>query len=193
MAQYYFIHPHPKRPLSNRRTTTTISCLEKPVCRLRDTGTMDQKIQPQLHNNATIAGDSNSWHPVSSPLLPPHPADQPVPFTPAQHPLFPSQMTDPQFEQSFPIPEEFLRMPTGSSVVEPDSVMASNGRLYHGYKEGQYFLPNDAPEQDRLDMQHMMVTLVLDGRLACAPMTKTPKVSTRHSSGVSWFPILTLP
>lgn len=35
------------------------------------------------------------------------------------------------------------RTPEGSSVVDTDSVLES-GRLYHGYKDGKYFLPNDA-------------------------------------------------
>jgi hypothetical protein len=46
------------------------------------------------------------------------------------------------------IPEEFTRQPSGSSVVEPDSVIGESGRLYHGYKEGKYFMPNDAVSQD---------------------------------------------
>lgn len=36
------------------------------------------------------------------------------------------------------------RTPVGTSVVDPDSVLGESGRLYHGYKEGKYFLPNDA-------------------------------------------------
>lgn len=36
------------------------------------------------------------------------------------------------------------RTPGGNSVVEPDSVLGESGRLYHGYKQGKYFLPNDA-------------------------------------------------
>jgi hypothetical protein len=31
----------------------------------------------------------------------------------------------------------------GTSIVEPGSVADINGRTYHGYKEGKYFLPND--------------------------------------------------
>lgn len=34
--------------------------------------------------------------------------------------------------------------PGGSSVVDPDSVLGDSGRLYHGYKDGKYFFPNDA-------------------------------------------------
>ncbi|ORY67601.1 S-adenosyl-L-methionine-dependent methyltransferase [Pseudomassariella vexata] len=61
-------------------------------------------------------------------------------------------------------------MKSGDSVVEPDSILAPDGRFYHGYKDGKYFLPNDADEQDRLDFQHAGVMLLLDGRLACAPV-----------------------
>jgi hypothetical protein len=85
------------------------------------------------------------------------------------------------------------RTPGGTSVVEPDSVLGESGRLYHGYKEGKYFIPNDAvsffepcpeifffslsvsvcsselrnqAEQDRLDLQHEVYRLLFDGWLA---------------------------
>lgn len=32
----------------------------------------------------------------------------------------------------------------GTSVIEPDSILGESGRLYHGYKDGKYLLPNDA-------------------------------------------------
>ncbi|KAH8681848.1 S-adenosyl-L-methionine-dependent methyltransferase [Xylariales sp. PMI_506] len=67
------------------------------------------------------------------------------------------------------------RVPSGGSVVEPNSVLGESGRLYHGYKEGKYFLPNDAAEQDRLDLQHEVVSQLLDGWLALAPLTTTPR------------------
>ncbi|KAH8674149.1 S-adenosyl-L-methionine-dependent methyltransferase [Xylariales sp. PMI_506] len=64
--------------------------------------------------------------------------------------------------------------PTGGSVVEPDSVLGESGRLYHGYKDGKYFLPNDAAEQDRLDFQHQMFTIMLDGWFGLAPLDRVP-------------------
>lgn len=54
----------------------------------------------------------------------------PAPFVPQKTPLWPSQMTGAQFEKQFPIPEEFLRSSSGSTIVEPDSVMDENGRVY---------------------------------------------------------------
>ncbi|KAH8651350.1 S-adenosyl-L-methionine-dependent methyltransferase [Xylariales sp. PMI_506] len=66
------------------------------------------------------------------------------------------------------------RCPEGSSVIDPESVLGESGRLYHGYKDGTYYLPNDAAEQDRLDFQHTLMMILLDGWLALAPMTRAP-------------------
>ncbi|KAI0121289.1 S-adenosyl-L-methionine-dependent methyltransferase [Xylariales sp. AK1849] len=76
---------------------------------------------------------------------------------------------------NFVIPKELLHhVPTGGSVLETDSVLGISGRTYHGYKEGKYFLPNDAAEQDRLDFQHAGVTILLGGKLSWAPFTISP-------------------
>ena len=45
-----------------------------------------------------------------------------------------------------------------------------HGRTYHKYKQGKYYLPNDEIEQDRLDLQHHLFLLSLDGRLNLAPI-----------------------
>lgn len=45
-----------------------------------------------------------------------------------------------------------------------------NGRTYHGYRAGQYMLPNDELEQERLDLQHHLWVLGLHGRLHLAPL-----------------------
>ncbi|KAF8860002.1 S-adenosyl-L-methionine-dependent methyltransferase [Acephala macrosclerotiorum] len=50
-----------------------------------------------------------------------------------------------------------------------------HGRTYHRYKEGQYPLPNDETEQNRLDFQHRMFRLFHDNKLAIAPIPKTTK------------------
>ncbi|KAK6078354.1 methyltransferase domain-containing protein [Seiridium cupressi] len=67
------------------------------------------------------------------------------------------------------------RESSGTSVIEPDSVLGESGRLYSGYHEGKYFLPNDAAEQDRLDLQHEIYRLLFDGWLALAPMSSPPR------------------
>lgn len=48
----------------------------------------------------------------------------------------------------------------------------SNSRRYHGFRKGQYFLPNDENEQDRLDLFHHVFLMMLDGRLFNAPVDK---------------------
>ncbi|EOD49373.1 Methyltransferase type 11 [Neofusicoccum parvum] len=45
-----------------------------------------------------------------------------------------------------------------------------NGRRYHAYKDGAYFMPNDENEQDRLDLLHHMVLLVTGRRHFFAPV-----------------------
>ncbi|KAJ5084553.1 hypothetical protein NUU61_009132 [Penicillium alfredii] len=51
-----------------------------------------------------------------------------------------------------------------------------NGRRYHSYHEGEYFLPNDEREQDRLDLSHHIYSMLLNGELHLAPVTKPPRV-----------------
>ena len=45
-----------------------------------------------------------------------------------------------------------------------------NGRRYHAFRQGSYLLPNDEPEQDRLDLHHHIFRLALDGALLTAPI-----------------------
>ncbi|MCJ1313077.1 hypothetical protein MMC25_006754 [Agyrium rufum] len=51
-----------------------------------------------------------------------------------------------------------------------------NGRRYHAYKAGHYPLPNDESELDRLDLQHHVITLLLNGELHLAPLTNPKKM-----------------
>ncbi|KAL3300562.1 methyltransferase domain-containing protein [Colletotrichum asianum] len=44
-----------------------------------------------------------------------------------------------------------------------------NGRTYHRLSDGKYVLPNDEPEQDRLDITHHLWTLTWDGELCNCP------------------------
>ena len=53
------------------------------------------------------------------------------------------------------------------------SIMAyrkENGRTYHAYKDGSYFMPNDEGENDRLDFQHAIFLRSLGGKLFLAPI-----------------------
>lgn len=50
-----------------------------------------------------------------------------------------------------------------------------NGRRYHAYREGQYVLPNDDSEQERLELHHHIWRLLIGGGLytAALPDPKT--------------------
>jgi len=50
-----------------------------------------------------------------------------------------------------------------------------NGRRYHSFKDGSYFLPNDESEADRLDLFHHIMSLRLDGELHWAPIGDSPQ------------------
>ncbi|RFU29580.1 hypothetical protein B7463_g6764, partial [Scytalidium lignicola] len=60
-----------------------------------------------------------------------------------------------------------------SSASIDSSIMkyrVENGRTYHAFKDGTYVLPNDEPENQRLDLQHHLFLLTLHGRLfTCTP------------------------
>ncbi|KAK1758892.1 S-adenosyl-L-methionine-dependent methyltransferase [Echria macrotheca] len=47
-----------------------------------------------------------------------------------------------------------------------------NGRTYHAYGEGKYFMPNDEIETNRLDLQHNLCLLTQDGKLFVSPAGK---------------------
>ncbi|KAF1840194.1 S-adenosyl-L-methionine-dependent methyltransferase [Cucurbitaria berberidis CBS 394.84] len=51
----------------------------------------------------------------------------------------------------------------------------SNGRRYHGFRQGSYVLPNDEKEQDRLDLVHHIFLLMLNGKLSDVPFQSPPK------------------
>ncbi|KAK6858887.1 S-adenosyl-L-methionine-dependent methyltransferase [Apiospora arundinis] len=74
------------------------------------------------------------------------------------------------------MPAEWQRKSSSASVVEPNSVVEDNGRTYHGYKVGKYYLPNDAAEQDRLDGLHYSSKLMLHNRLHLAPIQSPKRV-----------------
>jgi ubiquinone/menaquinone biosynthesis C-methylase UbiE len=66
------------------------------------------------------------------------------------------------------------RQSSGWTISDPASV-EERGRTFSTYREGAYFLPNDALEQNRLDLEHEMWKLTLDGALSMVPFEKTPE------------------
>ncbi|KAL2133430.1 hypothetical protein VTI74DRAFT_2356 [Chaetomium olivicolor] len=45
-----------------------------------------------------------------------------------------------------------------------------NGRRYHAFRSGVYCLPNDEPEQERLDLAHLIMTKSLSDKLFLTPI-----------------------
>ncbi|KAJ4387584.1 hypothetical protein N0V93_008179 [Gnomoniopsis smithogilvyi] len=50
-----------------------------------------------------------------------------------------------------------------------------HGRTWHRYHEGKYFMPNDIPEQERLDLQHSIAVRLFEG-LYLAPVERPNRV-----------------
>jgi trans-aconitate methyltransferase len=45
-----------------------------------------------------------------------------------------------------------------------------NGRRYHAFRAGNYFMPNDEEEQEYMDLWHHISTMILEGELFRAPV-----------------------
>ncbi|KAL4934354.1 class I SAM-dependent methyltransferase [Aspergillus undulatus] len=55
-----------------------------------------------------------------------------------------------------------------------------NGRIYHGFRKGVYFLPCDEQEQDRLDIFHKLFTVARHGHLIYAPFLENLKKDPKN-------------
>jgi SAM-dependent methyltransferase len=51
-----------------------------------------------------------------------------------------------------------------------------NGRRFHAFRDGQYLIPNDEAEQDRLELLHLSFKLILDGALFSAPISNPERI-----------------
>lgn len=72
---------------------------------------------------------------------------------------------------------------TTSSIDDCTTIVSSiknykyeNGRRYHSFRDGEYLLPNDDREQDRLDLGHHIFKLILNGELYRAPIENPQSV-----------------
>ncbi|KIW20703.1 hypothetical protein PV08_01280 [Exophiala spinifera] len=50
-----------------------------------------------------------------------------------------------------------------------------NGRTYHGFRDGEYPIPNDEEEQDRLDLLHHLFKMILGGNLFITQLPPSPQ------------------
>ncbi|RMJ27592.1 Methyltransferase [Aspergillus sp. HF37] len=64
-----------------------------------------------------------------------------------------------------------------------------NGRRYHAYREGEYMMPNDDQEQDRLDLHHHIFRLAIGGALFRAPVDVTNARILDLGTGTGIWPI----
>jgi len=64
---------------------------------------------------------------------------------------------------------------TASSTTSVSSSILNyqyeNGRRYHAFRSGTYVLPNDDQEQERLDLTHHVLSLLLGGELYRSPLS----------------------
>lgn len=68
--------------------------------------------------------------------------------------------------------ESFLRVGQDSTASITTSILRyrqENGRTYHAYKDGKYVIPNDAAENERLDLQHHLFLLTFNNNLYLSP------------------------
>ena len=80
---------------------------------------------------------------------------------------------------------------TGSVTSSITDYVYENGRRYHAYRSGQYVLPNDEAEQERLDLQHHIWRLLLQGALYAAPLS-IPSPTGGLGDGPADFRVLDL-
>ncbi|KAH0429189.1 methyltransferase domain-containing protein [Colletotrichum camelliae] len=71
--------------------------------------------------------------------------------------------------------QDFERASLYSVKSEIKRFQFENGRTYHSMSEGKYNYPNDDEENSRLELQHRIWNLTLDGELALCPAHKTAK------------------
>jgi SAM-dependent methyltransferase len=57
-----------------------------------------------------------------------------------------------------------------AAAATTNQTVSENGRTYHRFKDGKYQLPNDSPEQARLNLQHTIFLLGLNNKLFWAPL-----------------------
>lgn len=93
-----------------------------------------------------------------------HPVDHPTPVA-----------VDTDFESDSAYAESFTSYTTSLSSSAFD-YRYELGRRYHSYRQGRHFLPNDEQEQDRMDLTHAEMMLLLDNNLYFAPIINPQRV-----------------
>ncbi|GIJ90910.1 hypothetical protein Asppvi_009875 [Aspergillus pseudoviridinutans] len=101
------------------------------------------------------------------------PIPQPLPHPQQQNPhvIEPDDFTDADSAYNGSLGDASYTTSITSSAM---AYTYENGRRYHSFHEGEYVLPNDEQEQDRLDLSHHIYRILLKGELHAAPI-KNPR------------------
>lgn len=73
-------------------------------------------------------------------------------------------------QEDFPASESDTASSSASLASTVLNYQHENGRRYHAFRSGNYPLPNDEAEQDRLDLTHHLFTMLLGGEIYRAPI-----------------------
>lgn len=84
---------------------------------------------------------------------------------------------------------EELSTYTASLTSSAFNFPESHGRSYHAYKAGRYYLPNDAQENDRLDLHYDMIRRIMDGKLYLAPISNDIKRAVDLGTGTGLWAV----
>ncbi|KAK8040255.1 hypothetical protein PG991_000043 [Apiospora marii] len=134
-------------------------------------------IQPD--GNVPFGGSSSTTHrpiaPAPAPQMPHHTANvaaAPVgsDWRPQQLQQFPNEPGAQQQQQQHPLLRQQKPIRVDVSIFPNEVVYDEQGRTFQAYREDGYYLPNDPKEQDRLDFQHNVYKLLIEGRLYLAPI-----------------------
>jgi len=180
--------PHFSSPL-----TPLPSSLEHPVILLSHVAVGHKMAEPSNSNepssNTSAPGEHSSGQSAANQL----PPGRIAPTEPISTPAAPLATTQAVAVAQGPDPTGQPLQQAGNIAVDVNSAYSEddastytasltssvlnfpteNGRRYHAFREGTYVFPNDAPEQDRMDMHHEMVLRACNGKLHMAPLDHT--------------------
>lgn len=83
---------------------------------------------------------------------------------------------------AFPDEDEARKARKDVTIPDLYYYVGTDGRTYQGYMPEEYLLPNDSAEQDRLDFSHEIYRLILDNKLAEAPI-RSPEYALDIGTG----------
>ncbi|RDW85258.1 hypothetical protein BP6252_02848 [Coleophoma cylindrospora] len=110
----------------------------------------------------------------ASPTPPPNSQALPTPL-PSGHETLEIDHDEHDDDVDSALGDDQLTLSTASLASSIRNYTYENGRRYHAYRSGEYILPNDEKEQERMDLKHHIFTLILGGRSFVAPVGPNPQ------------------